>query len=201
MNRESPSQRFFGIAIMVIALAIAVGVVAYFVQVFWRNQTPDLGLTRGDFTIPPETYPIILLSFWTISQRAMSTWRPHEGSIGAWAWWVDLITSVGVFAFLAYTFFSAIMGNASHVSFMIILAAFVMQGFADLFLNGRHYYDNAGGPANDLLNGILTGDAAIGPFHVRPKVVLEPEYFVVQPDGTERAVAPEQIPAGPPQGP
>lgn len=192
---ETPSQRFFGIAIMTIALAIALGVVAYFTQVFWRNQTPDLGLTAGTVAIPPETYPIILLSFWTISQRAMSTWRPQAGTLGAVAWWIDMISSGGVFAFLAYTLFSAIMGTTSHVSFLIILAAFVMQGFADLFLNGRHYYDNAGGPANDLLNGILTGNAAIGPFHVRPKVVLEPEYFVVQPDCSERAVAPEQIPA------
>ncbi|MBP9757292.1 MAG: hypothetical protein KBD06_01705 [Candidatus Pacebacteria bacterium] len=198
MRNETQSQQFFGIVAMAIALAIAVAVGIYFTQVFWRDTTPDLGLTAGGVAIPAETYPIILLSFWTLSQRGMSTWRPQEGTVGKWAWWIDLLSSAGLFAFLLYTMVSAMMGGTAHTSFMIILAAFVVQGFGDLVLNGRHYYGSTGGPAGDLLNGILTGNAAVGPYEVRPKVVLRPEYVVIQPDGSERTVEPELItgPAG-----
>lgn len=128
-------SHFLGWAIFVLGLAIAIVVVGYWYDVFWLKHKPDLNWVWGGDKVPPETYPVILLSFWTLSQRMVANWRPEIPA----AWWIDFATSLAVAAFLAVTFVYAI-ATQTNVTFLIVLGAFVIQGIGDTLLNGRRRY-------------------------------------------------------------
>jgi hypothetical protein len=137
--QESPFQKFLGVMVSAIALAIAAGVVVYFHFVFWLGRALDFNLVAGGQPIPAETYPFILYTAWTLSQRAMSHWRPKDGALGRAFWWLDLGSSVIVFVYMMATLVQAI-ASGNNLSFIIVLVAFTMQAFFDTLLNGRHLY-------------------------------------------------------------
>lgn len=139
MNQEGAFQKFLGVMVSAVALAIAAGVVVYFHFVFWLNRTMDFNQVSGLDQIPAETYPFILYTMWTLSQRAMSHWRPREGALGRAFWWLDLGSSVVVFIYLAATLVQAI-SSGNNFTFIIVLIAFTVQAFFDSLLNGRHLY-------------------------------------------------------------
>ena len=136
-SSEGSFARLLGALISLVAILIAAAVILYFYYVFWLGIAPNWQLSVAGAEIPPESYPILLLSVWVITQRAMSNWRPAGGNLGSFFWWADIITSVAVAAFLAFTLFKAII-TGTNLTFLIVLAAFMMQATADIFLNGRH---------------------------------------------------------------
>ncbi len=153
-TNEGSFTRFLGVMVAVLAYGIAAAVIIYWWSVFWISSPPDFNLMVSGQKIPPESYAIILLTAWSLSQRAMANWRPQEGTLGAVFWWLDLITSLGVAGFLGLTFFKAIM-SGTNLTFLLVLGAFVMQAIGDILLNGRHRYegDAAADPAHTNVQG------------------------------------------------
>ncbi len=139
MTHEGRFQQLLGMMVSLIAILIASAVVVYFYYVFWLVRAPDYQLSIGAQVIPPETYPYILLTAFVLSQRAMSIWRPQTGTLGEVFWWIDLITSFFVAAFLGFTFFKAVV-TGSNLTFLIVLGAFLIQAIGDILLNGRTKY-------------------------------------------------------------
>lgn len=155
VQSEGSFRQFLGVMVAASAYVIVAAVVIYWWSVFWNHTPPDFNLLVHGQKIPAETYPILLLTFWSLSQRGMAHWQPQHGTLGAVFWWLDLVSSLLVAAFLGFTFFKAIIGG-QNLTFLLVLGAYVVQGVGDIVLNGRHLYGAAGESAVMPQDGIIT---------------------------------------------
>src|SRR3989344_752320 len=73
---------FYGALVSALAFLTTGVVAAFFYFTFWMGEVIDLSLQLRGVTIPPESYPIILLTAWTLLQRAKAHWRPRDGRYG-----------------------------------------------------------------------------------------------------------------------
>ena len=158
--------------------------------------------------IGPETYVPLLAMIVYNYQVKVSLQRPDTYFYAV----LDLVGSALVFviAFIGImSWFPAVSWILEHAH--LPLAPFntltVVTGFTylvlsawDVFWNhwrrSRVFAHNVG-PGGELINGILMGNATVGPFTITPDVIVEPVYKVRQPDGSLRTVQPQLL-NGPP---
>lgn len=190
---------FFSTVILAVALfSILTG--------YW---TPPTLTISGAVSIGPEIYiPTTALIFYRYQERVSLT-RPDTNFYA----WVDLVGSAMVFvvAFIGIaSWFPPVQWMFDRVglplalfntlTFVAGVTYLVLSGW-DVFWNhwrrSRVFAHNVG-PGGELLDSILSGNAAVGPFTITPDVIVEPVYKVRQPDGSLRIVRPELItgPAG-----
>ncbi len=139
MNRQSSLQVFQGSLIAAAASLATLIVFAYFAYTFWLANVVDLEWVIKGQKIPPESYPILLLSAWSILQRAKAHLRPREGGYGTFWRREDLAEAGGMALFMGVTFVWA-LATATGLTFVLVLLAFFGQACADAFFNGKHSF-------------------------------------------------------------
>lgn len=189
---------FVGVVVSVLAIAATLAVAAYWITIVWiPTPIPTAEITSY---IPPAAYALVLYVIWSSLQRIQAHNRP-QGK--AW-WWADLLPSIGLALFLGATFGIAIYKGFDNLT-VIAAGSFFGGAVVDFINNGRHLYDQGspyvrgtGSAAEDLLHDIVSGTAtAMPPVTIKPKVIIEPEYVLIGPDGRQQTIQSPQIaPAG-----
>jgi len=146
---------FRGLITTLVASAFSGAVIFYFYLVSWLGQAPDYNLVVGGQKIPPESYPILLLSLWTLAQRANAHWGigTQSGRLGDFFWWEDLLEAGAVAVFIGITIFYTLKSGA-NMTFIIVLFAFFAQVLGDFIMNALHYFRP---------EEVVTGDVRIAP--------------------------------------
>ncbi len=148
-------QAFRGTVLSVAALVASAAVALYLLHTFWWGNVLDFGWVVKSRPIPAESYPIILLTIWSVLQRAKAHWRPHGGASGRFWAGEDLVESAAMALFIVVTFVWA-LATGTNTTFVIVLLAFLVQSVFDLLMNGRHRYEAETGTGAPAATG---GDA------------------------------------------
>ena len=186
----NPLQTFRGTMVSLFATLTSIVVVLYFVVTFWYGRVLDIGFKVANGNpIPPETYPIILLSAWTLLQRAKAHWRPRDGNSGRFWYWEDKATAYGMSIFMGATLVWS-LATGSNLTFIVVLLAFFAQAIGDAMMNGRHSYESDQSAAG---NALLDPTVNVAPVERDVLVRLKPRYVVVGPDGKDVDVDPRMI--------
>src|SRR3990167_8402976 len=157
MRKQSRFELFYGTLVSALAFLTTGVVAAFFYFTFWMGEVIDLSLQLRGVTIPPESYPIILLTAWTLLQRAKAHWRPRDGRYGQFWWGEDLLEAFCITIFIGVTLVWAIATN-TNLTFVVVMIAFLAQSIGDALLNGRHRYEE-----ELFAAGAVAGRTAAGP--------------------------------------
>lgn len=135
-----PSVAVMGTMIWILSAASSIFVLYYFYLVM-TGQPPDFKLAVGGKQIPPEVYPILLLSIWTLLQRANA-----NSGIGIYhetnrfarvCFWEDVLEQALVILFLVFAI-GKMLTTETSMTFIVVLAAFLLQAVGDFVLNFQH---------------------------------------------------------------
>ena len=187
---------FVGIVVTVLAVAATLTVAVFWITIVWV-PTP-IPVTAATAYIPPAAYALVLYVIWSNLQRIQAHNRP-EGNV--W-WWLDLVPSVALAVFMAATFGLTIYKGFDALT-IVSAGAFFVGTVVDFIFNGNHLMDDrtpyvrgSGSASEDLLHDIVTGAAtAMPPVTIKPKVIIEPEYVLIGPDGRQQVIQQPQIAA------
>lgn len=189
-QKRSEFSIFAGSLGAIIGTATTAIVIAYIHYTFWMQKAFDLNIKFGDQNLPPQSYPILLLVIWTITQREKAHSRPKDGGLGTFWAFEDRWEAILATAYLGVTLVWS-LATQSNLSFAVPLAAFVIQSIYDAIRNGTHKY--AGEVAKAAL-GMLPIDQLPEKVTRTVKVVVDPQYFYKHPTtGEEIPWNPRQL--------
>jgi len=141
MKPQSPFDTFRGSLVSAIATATTLMVLGFFVFTVWQNTPLDFKWEIDKKSVPPESYPILLLTAWSLLQRAKAHMRPRTGGLGTFWEGEDKYEAWLMVMFMLATLVYAFATNSS-LTYLLVLMAFLIQAFGDALMNGRHRYEN-----------------------------------------------------------
>ncbi|MEY4747532.1 MAG: hypothetical protein RLZZ416_581 [Candidatus Parcubacteria bacterium] len=155
---ETPLQRFRGSLVAIFATLTTAIVATYFTYTFWMGQVLSYDWSIQGKVVPPESYPMVLLSVWSLLQRAKAHWRPREGAYGKFWSGEDLVEAFAMAIFTGVTLVWA-LATQTNLSFIVVMLAFLVTAIGDAVLNGRHRYENDLSQSGNQASGTSGGSA------------------------------------------